>query len=281
MTTSCNDDADGDNELVSYHYYTPTGDGENETGLAILFCNGFRSSMSGKKAMIVQEYCQKNRLSFCRFDYRGHGESSTEDFLQLTLSDWMKDAEMIIKHVLFKNNNNAIILVGSSMGAWIAIHLALWYPQNIVGIIGIAPAIDFTEDIYRSATTSLKADWANRGLINLPSRYDAEPYPITWNLIDDAKKKWCLLDRKTIPISCPVRLLHGQNDEDVPWDKSLRLSNLLESDDVILTLIKSGDHRLSTPRDLERILHSVDELVMKFSTSNNHERKDDAKLKDQ
>jgi pimeloyl-ACP methyl ester carboxylesterase len=262
----CNDDGGNDHVSrghleVAYHYYNPTPDKKNIKEPAVLFCNGYRSSMYGNKALAIEDYCKKKSISFCRFDYRGHGESNPEDFLQLTLSEWIDDAKNILQNILLKNNDR-IIIVGSSMGSWIALHLATLYPQNIVGIVGVASAVDFTEDIYNSATSIQKKDWENNGVAYFPSRYDSEPYPVTWNLICDAKQKWYLMDKSTnISITCPVRLLHGQCDEDIPCEKSLQLSSLLDSEDVILTLIKSGDHRLSTPQDLKRILDSVDELA--------------------
>ena len=267
------DDDDDDNDHVSsshpvaYHYYNPNPDEKNEKDPAVLFLNGYRSCMDGNKALALEDYCKTNSISFCRFDYRGHGESNPDDdFLQLTLTDWIDDAKNILRNILLKNNDK-IIIVGSSMGSWIALHLAIFFPQNIVGIVGVASAVDFTKGIVNSATTTQKEDWKNNGVAYFPSRYDYEPYPVTWNLIDDAKQQWYLMNNNSkIKITCPVRLLHGQRDEDIPYQKSLQLSNLLESDDVILTLIKSGDHRLSTPQDLKRILDSVNELVMKYRT---------------
>jgi pimeloyl-ACP methyl ester carboxylesterase len=255
---------------LAYHYYNPNetddvkASSTKSTPLqrpVVLFCVGYRSSMSGIKALALEDHCKEKGIPYCRFDYRGHGESSRDDFLDLTLSDWIRDAESMLTNILFTQHEK-VILVGSSMGAWIAFHLALMYPERIIGILCLASAVDFTQDVYLTATDEQKCDWQTTGIAYLPSQYQTEPYPMTQNLIRDAQEKWLLMDKgDPIPIKCPVRLLHGQNDDDISWEKSLRLAELLESKDVVLTLIKAGDHRLSKPGDLKRMLAALDDLI--------------------
>lgn len=228
---------------------------------AVLFCSGFQSSMTGTKAVALEGYCRELGLAFCRFDYRGHG-ASTGNFEDCTLTHWIEDTSNILDRVL--SSHEKIILVGSSMGGWVSLHLALQHPDRIGGILGIAAAPDFFQDLYTTSTTTQREEWRTKGVVRLPTQYDASPYPVSWRLIQDAQEHWGLLDggkTRPIPVRCPVRLLHGQCDEDVSWKKSLELAERLETDDAIVTLIKSGDHRLSRPQDLERMFAALDELI--------------------
>lgn len=228
----------------------------------VLFCCGFRSSMYGIKASTLKDYCIANNIAYCRFDYRGHGESCG-NFVNLTLSDWIHDAEFILNKVLASHNK--VIIVGSSMGGWIALHLAMKCPHRIAGINALAAAIDFFQDLFKSATPEQRMQWRTNEIVYLPSEYDPEDYPISWTMIQDAQENWLLMDDNTnngiIPVQCPVRLIHGKRDLDIPWEKSLQLMEMLATDDTVLTLTKSGDHRLSQPEDLTRMLDTVSDLI--------------------
>jgi pimeloyl-ACP methyl ester carboxylesterase len=237
---------------------------------AVLFCCGFRSSMYGIKASALQEYCRSHNIAYCRFDYSGHGESCGGGglFGDYVLSDWIQDTEFILNTVLASHNK--VIIVGSSMGAWIALHLAILHPKRVGGLVGVAAAIDYFQDVFMSATPEQRIQWRLNETVYLPSQYDTDDHPISWNLIQDAQENWLLLEddtnatthnRKKIPIHCPVRLIHGQLDLDVPWQKSVRLMEMLTTDEGVLTLIKSGDHRLSQPQDLMRMLDAVSDLI--------------------
>jgi len=230
---------------------------------ALLFCGGFQSSMLGSKASELSDFCKREGYSFCRFDYRGHGQSS-KSFVACTLSDWIEDATDILNHVVLKGNDK-VLLVGSSMGAWISLHLALKSPGTISGIVGIASAPDFLNDMYSSFSKEQKDLLLTQGFVTLPSEYSDEPYIITKQLIDDAVQNWLLLDR-TISIYCPVRLLHGQVDSDVCWQKSIHLAQQIAAKDTVVTLIKDGDHRLSRSQDIERIKLTVRELMQTSTT---------------
>jgi pimeloyl-ACP methyl ester carboxylesterase len=260
-------------EGLKYHFFPgfltedENASSINSNDTAVLFCNGFRSSMNGNKAVLLEEHCKSKGIPYCRFDYRGHGLSHPESFLDCTLSDWIKDAETILLDVFLKKHKQVrVLLVGSSMGAWIAVHLALKYPDKIAVIIGIASAIDFTENsLNAKASEEQKSDWNTKGIAYFPSDYEAEPYPITWRLIQDAKENWLLMGASTssteIPVHCPMYLLHGQTDKDIPWNVTMELAELVQSNNVIVTLIKDGDHRLSRPQDIRRITEAMDELV--------------------
>jgi pimeloyl-ACP methyl ester carboxylesterase len=227
------------NNRVAFDYSAPSA---SSTRPAVLFCCGFRSSMSGNKALALKDYCSTNNIAYCRFDYRGHGESCG-NFVDLTLSDWIQDTELILNTVL--SSHNKVIVVGSSMGAWIALHLAIQHPDRVAGIVGLAAATDFLQDLFLSATPEQRSQWQLNETVHLPSQYDTEEYPVSWNLIRDAQEKWLLMDddNAIIPVQCPVRFVHGQRDFDVPWQKSVRLLEMLATDDAVLTLVKSGDHR--------------------------------------
>lgn len=188
--------------------------------------NGFRSNMNGHKALALEQYCQETNRSFLRFDYRGHGESSG-DFHDLTMTDWIQDSLQVLDML----TEGPQILVGSSMGAWIAVHVALSRPERIVGIVGIAAAPDFTQDIYNNLTQKERHELHDSGVIYQPSLYSDEPYPITRKLLEDAQQYLLLNSKSSIPIKCPVSLLHGQSDTDISWIKSMELANLLESPD--------------------------------------------------
>jgi esterase/lipase len=249
-----------------YYQYADVPVSSDQKGLAVLFCNGFRSSMNGTKAIMLEEHCKSKVIPYCRFDYRGHGQSDPQSFLDLTLSDWIHDAETILVNVLFQEHNK-VLLVGSSMGAWISIHLALRNPHKIAGIVGIATAVDFTQhSLYEKATETQREDWNTQGIAHFHSEYEYKTYPITWQLIQDAKEKWMLMDQNNsshqkIDIRCPIHLLHGKRDNDISWEVSLKLTERVATDDAILTLIKDGDHRLSRPKDIRQIMAAVDEML--------------------
>lgn len=262
---------------------TSIGSCPASTPFTVIFCGGYRSSMNGRKALALQEHCTKNGFKFCSFDYRGHGgalaagsNSNSDDlpFLDCTLSDWIHDTlDVLDRTLLFQvtdeqeKQQQKVILVGSSMGAWIAIHVAAdLRPERVAGLVLIASAPDFTEDVVEGLTPEQKVSLdMDDGVVYLPSGY-GEPYPFTNKLIMDARENWLLLDaekgKKVIPFVGPVRLFHGLRDTDIPWQKSLELMEKLGSEDVRLTLIKDGDHRLSEPHHLASILAALDDVVL-------------------
>jgi pimeloyl-ACP methyl ester carboxylesterase len=221
----------------------------------VLFCGGYTSDMTGTKAIALEAFCREHGRAFTRFDYSGHGASSG-DFADGTIGAWAEDALAVLDRVM----KGPVLVVGSSMGGWIMLLIALARPERVCGLIGIAAAPDFTEDLLLpQATSEQRRALADHGYWLQPSAYGGEPYPVTRRLLEEARAHLVL--RNPIPIRCPVHLLHGQRDPDVPWQTALRLAERLESEEVILELIKAGDHRLSTARDLARITAAIERLA--------------------
>ena len=220
----------------------------------IVFLGGFKSDMTGTKALALEDFARRHGHAFVRFDYLGHGESSGE-FEEGTIGRWAEDAIAVIDEL----TEGSQILVGSSMGGWIMLLTALARPERVAGLIGIAAAPDFTEDLmYARFDEAARQALEREGVYYEPSDYD-EPYPITKRLIDEARSH--LLLRGRIPITAPARLLHGMRDEAVPWEWSAKLAGQLESEDVEITLVKAGDHRLSEPADIARLERTLVELI--------------------
>jgi pimeloyl-ACP methyl ester carboxylesterase len=221
----------------------------------IVFLPGFRSDMSGTKATFLDEFCAARGLGYVRFDYSGHGESSGR-FEGGTIGAWVEDAVTIIDLA----SEGPLLLVGSSMGGWIMLLAALARPKRIMGLVGLAPAPDFTEALIWNA---LSDDQRNRlletGRLQMPSDYSEEPTVITRALIEEGRRH--LLLSAPIGIRCPVRLLHGMADPDVPYRLSLELAERIVSNDVRVTLVKNGDHRLSRADDLTLLGRTIEELL--------------------
>jgi pimeloyl-ACP methyl ester carboxylesterase len=225
----------------------------------VLFCGGYTSDMTGTKALALEAFCRARGRAFTRFDYAGHGASSG-DFAEGTIGAWSEDALAIVDRV----SEGPLLVVGSSMGGWIMLLVALARPERVAGLIGIAAAPDFTEDLLLAqATPEQRRALAAQGHWMQPSAYGGDPYPVTRELIEEARGHLVL--RGPIPIRCPVHLLHGQRDPDVPWSRALRLAEQLASGDVTIELIKAGDHRLSTERDLARITAAIERLAGSLS----------------
>jgi len=227
-------------------------------GPGVIFLTGFRSDMTGGKALAVEALCRAQNRAFVRFDYTGHGESSGA-FADGTIGRWTEDALLVLDRV----TNGPQVLVGSSMGGWIALLLARARPERVAGIVGIAAAPDFTEDLVHDVLDAdAKECLARDGQIVVPSAYDPEPCVITRRLIEEGRNH--LLLRGPIPVAAPVRLIHGMEDHDVPWQTALRIAERVASADVEITLVKGGRHRLSDPPDLERLVAVLESLLHKI-----------------
>lgn len=247
-----------DDGTILAYYKTQARKARTEEGApppGLVFLGGFMSDMSGTKAMALEAYARRAERDFLRFDYRGHGASSGR-FEDGTVGLWAADAIAALDAL----TAGPQILVGSSMGGWIMLLVALARPARVAGLIGIAAAPDFTEDlIWGRATPAQRAALARDGFVDRPSQYREEPYRITQRLIEEGRDH--LLLGRPIPLSCPVRLIHGMADADVPWQTSLRLAEALQSDDVEVTLLKAAAHRLSEPADLARLERSIEALT--------------------
>ena len=223
-------------------------------GPTIVWLGGFKSDMAGTKAQALADWAMVEGRSYVRFDYFGHGESSG-DFAAGTISRWREDALAVLEAL----TDGETVLVGSSMGGWIACLVAAAAPERVKAMVLLAPAPDFTEKLMRpEIPPEGLADLARDGVWLRPSAY-GEPYPITRALLEDGAR-WSILEAQEVPITVPVRILQGGEDPDVPWSHALQLANALKSSDVVFTLIKDGDHRLSRPQDLARLLRAVDEV---------------------
>ncbi len=235
-------------ERIAYRRHRAGGDG------SVMFLPGFHSDMTGDKAVAIEHWAQRRGCDCVRFDYRGHGESpgQAEDYV---LSDWLADACLVVETLV----EGRCTLVGSSMGAWLALHLAERYPAKICGLITVAAATDFTAAFVNGAASpeQLRA-LAEHGSCQVENRYGEEPYVITERMLEDAGSL-LMLDRK-IDVRCPVYLNHGTADTDVPWQVSERTMAALRSGQAELTLVRNGDHRLSSPVDLQRLWVQLDRL---------------------
>jgi pimeloyl-ACP methyl ester carboxylesterase len=220
----------------------------------VVFLPGFRSDMTGDKSTAIAAFCEKRGQACLRFDYSGHGASGAQ-FEDGTIGRWKDDALAVIDG----KSEGPLILVGSSMGGWIALLTAMARKARVAALIGIAAAPDFTEALMWQAMSFAEREILMRdGVLRVPSQY-GDPTPITLKLIEDGRSH-LLLDQP-IEIDCPVRLLHGQCDPDVPWEMALRIAEQVTSKDVQVTLVKDGDHRLSRPADIELLLRTVSALL--------------------
>lgn len=244
--------ARGDGQHISYrtlHPARPAG----PTGL--MWLGGFKSDMTGTKAEALAHWAAKARRPLTRFDYFAHGASSG-DFRQGTIGRWREDALAVFDELA----EGPQVLVGSSMGGWIALLVALARPERVKALVLIAPAADFTQELmWEGFSDEVKAVLMRDGIYREPSDYDDEPYEITLGLIEEGRNH-LLLDAP-VNIDVPVRVLQGMRDESVPWQHAMRLVERLTSEDVEVHLSKAGDHRLSGAEDLARLMATVAEVV--------------------
>ncbi len=216
----------------------------------ILFCCGFRSDLSSTKATALAEWCKAEGVSFTCFDYYGHGKSGG-DFSDFTIGQAISDTIEMLDLL-----GDPQILIGSSMGAWAALHAALARKRQVRALIGVAAAPDFTERLmFANMTPEQRKEVEEEGKIWVHSDYTESDYPITRNLIYEARTHLLLDD--VIGLDIPVQLFHGQQDADVPWENSLLLARQLISEDVVTSFIKDGDHRLNRPSDLALLMDAV------------------------
>ena len=220
----------------------------------VVFLSGLRSDKEGTKAVFLSQWAEKNNRDFLRFDYRGHGASSGT-FEETSISDWLKDTKSIVLSL----TSGPQILVGSSLGGWIALLFARLYPQKVAGIIGIAAAPDFTAKYaINNLTKDQRRELKTTGKLSFDSEYFEEPLVITQKLIEDGNEHLILTNMQRI--DCPVRLFHGSLDEDVPLSTSIDILKSLSSVDMQLQIIKGIDHRFSTPECLELIKKTVEQI---------------------
>ncbi|MEP7030211.1 MAG: alpha/beta hydrolase [Pseudolabrys sp.] len=236
-----------------------SNDKSNDNGPGLVWLGGFKSDMKGTKAVALDAWAEQKGRACLRFDYSGHGESGG-DFKDGTIGMWLEESAAVYA----KFASGPQVLIGSSMGGWLALLLARQLRKQkgaapIAGMVLIAPAVDFTEALmWKNFSDDIKREINDKGFWLRPSAYGAEPYPITKGLIEEGRKH--LLLGGLIETGCPVHILQGVQDPDVPWRHVEGLVTRFARDDVVLTLIKDGDHRLSRPEDIERLLSAVKEF---------------------
>ena len=240
-------------------------DAETGARLGLIWLPGFLSDMASTKALALASWARRQKLPMLRFDYSGHGLSDG-DLKEASIGDWLLEARLILELLLDKTRR--AIVVGSSMGGWIALLLARKLAQEgalgrLAGLVLIAPAWDMTERLlWNEMTDEAKATLAREGVHYEPSLY-GDPYPVTKRLIEEGRKH--LIGGSALDLDLPVRILQGMRDPDVPWRHALELVERLSSNDVELILIKDGDHRLSRDHDLRRLESTVAALVAQAS----------------
>lgn len=251
MTNVAKQFLDGPNGRLAYRRRS----GSDRQSPGVLWLGGFRSDMLGTKAEFLDQWAEGNGRAYLRFDYSGHGESDGA-FVDGSIGAWARDAGAVLKEL----TDGPQVLVGSSMGGWIATLLALAHPEKIAAIVFIAPAPDFTERLMWPSFSPAQRDQIMReGKLELPSEYSDEPEIITRRLIEDGRGH--LVMNGAIAINKPVRILQGMKDDAVPFAHALDFAAQLTGDDVEVTLTPNGDHRLSTPADLHRLAATLDRLV--------------------
>lgn len=233
---------------LAYRYSPPS------TDLTYVWLSGFKSDMTGTKVTVLEGWAKQQGHGVLAFDYSGHGVSDGA-FEDGTISAWREDALAAIEGL----TEGALVLVGSSMGGWMALLSALALKPRVAGIVLIAPAPDFTQKLmWPEFTPAQQTEINEQGQTLRPSDY-GDPYPITKALIEDGKQ-WTLLDA-AIDLNCPIRILQGMQDPDVPWQHAFKLVDALNSDDLVFSLIKNGDHRLSREQDIDRLVATCAELA--------------------
>lgn len=234
----------------------------NEPG--VMWLGGYRSDMLGTKAETLSDWAGRNGRAFLRHDYSGHGESGG-DFADGTISKWLGESLAVFRRLTAGRQ----VLVGSSMGAWIALRMVqelhkAGEGERVAGLVLLAPAPDFTVDLVEpQLSAAQKRDLEERGFFEEPSEYSDEPYIYTRALIEDGRLNQVMAG--PIDTHCPVHILQGLSDPDVPHTHALKLVSCLPADDVTLSLIPDGDHRLSRPQDLEMLIRAVEAVSARAS----------------
>jgi pimeloyl-ACP methyl ester carboxylesterase len=229
-------------------------------GPGLFWLGGFKSDMKGTKAEALDLWARDHGRAMTRFDYSGHGESEG-DFIDGTVGRWLEESMAVFDACC----RGPQVVIGSSMGGWLALLLARELARraqadpSLASLVLIAPAVDFTEELmWKRFPPEIRREIEQAGVWARPSQYSDQPYLITRGLIEEGRSH-LLLDNM-IETGCPVRILQGVQDPDVPWQHAVELSSRFAQDDVVLTLVKDGDHRLSRPEDIERLIAAVAEF---------------------
>lgn len=233
---------------------TPAAAGQADLP-GILFCGGFKSDMTGSKAMALDAAAKARGTGFVRFDYFGHGQSDGA-FLDGSIGRWKEDTLAVLREIC----HGPQIIVGSSMGGWLATLAALALPDKAAGLVLIAPALDFTEDLmWAQMDAQQRKTLLRDGILREPSQYSDQPYEYTLKLITEGRDHMIL--KAGISFDKPVRILQGMEDPDVPYQHAVKTAAAFQGADTRLTLLRDGDHRLSRPQDLDLLIETVWSLL--------------------
>lgn len=233
---------------------------DNGKSVGFVWLGGYRSDMDGSKAIALDEHAGELGLACTRHDYSGHGVSGGA-FSDGTISRWLEESLAVFRSY----TKGPQILVGSSMGGWIALRMVQELTKSderdrVKALLLLAPAPDFTKDLYEpKLTEEQKSDLQTQGYFEVPTPYGPDPNVFTKDLFDDGAQNLVLSGR--LELGIPVHIIQGMEDPDVPWQHAMRLVEHLPAEDVVITLVKDGDHRLSRDQDIEKILKSVDGLI--------------------
>lgn len=221
----------------------------------VLFLHGTLSDKNATKSTFLEDFCKKNDLSYTAFDFLGHGNSSGK-YTDGTIGVWLQNALEIIDQV----TEDPLIIVGSSMGGWIMLLAALVRPERIKALIGLAAAPDFTIDLWENFSEQQKEDIKEKGVIYIPNGWTEEGDPWTKDLFEDAEGH-LLLNRGSLDINCPVTLIHGAQDNSVPFETSFRIMNAVNSENVRVLILKNSGHRLSEPHELADLAQIIKSYI--------------------
>ncbi|NXO04280.1 ABHDA protein, partial [Rhinopomastus cyanomelas] len=225
----------------------------------VIFLPGFKSNMNGEKATALEDFCSSLGHAYIRFDYTGCG-SSAGNFGECTIGKWRKD----VLSVLDELADGPQILVGSSMGGWLMLHAAIARPEKVAALVGVAVAADHLVTSFKKLTLEAQKEIEDKGEWKFPTKHSEDGYySLTYNFLREAENH-CVLN-SPIPIMCPVRLIHGMKDSDVPWQVSLQVADRVLSKDVDVILRKVGQHRMSEKEDIKLLVNTIDDLIDKLA----------------
>ena len=236
---------------ISYLYRSKLNKGPK---ISVVFLSGYKSDMLGTKAFFLDRLSKKIGFEYLRFDYSGHGSSEGKIEKQL-ISDWVNEAYIIIK----KKTKYPVIIVGSSLGGWIAFILLKKFKKKILGIIGIGAAPDFTNDIVENLSSTKKKKYLEKGFITIKSDYEEKPYTFTKKFIEDSRKNFVLL--KNLKVDTKIVLLYGLQDSAVKLETQIKLLKVIKTKNAKLTILSSSDHRMSSILDLNLLEQTIKSMI--------------------
>lgn len=233
----------------------------------VIYVHGLMSSSNSTKASRIQEFCQKQGYNYIKFDNFGCGDSGGL-FAEETISSWLEGVNFVIRELA----PSSVILVGSSAGAWLSILASIQNPAKVISVVTIAAAIDFTEElIWQRLSNDEKKEMEQSGICGISQSHDSAIFPISYNLIQDAREHLLLSSKQPIHLTASVHIIHGMNDDEVPHNTSLRLAQQIHHDDVTIKLAKGGKHKMLEPKDLNLIYSSLNDIMFDLKNIQMHD----------